>query len=172
MKMPWRHVTVLASIVWMLSGPAGLAAQAGGVPPIVSSITQTVPIPGDDSLTARIKACIAMGDVTCILTQWMAVKGVDRVPEWLALFQKSFEPANRQAGACVKVATSIHHGLLRLGQRPNFLRITLAGEQRKILGFDELVNGLLVRSHQIATNVQRLVPYPGMTVMVEVVESL
>jgi hypothetical protein len=199
MKTPWPRIMALVPIVWMLTGHVGLAAPPSSAPPILSSITRVTPVPGEDSLNARIKACIVMGDVTCIITQWMAFKGVERVPEWLTLFQKSLEPTNRRAGYCGKVATAIHDGLTRLGQRPNFLRITLSGEHRKILGFDELVNGLLVRSHQITTNgyhvavrlngriidaytglaglpeeeyLRRLVPYPGMTVMTEVVESL
>lgn len=77
--------------------------------------------------------------------------------------------------------------------------MTLVGEHRPILGFDEIVKGVLVKSHQVATNglhvavrlqgkiidaytglaglpeeeyLQRLVPYPGMKIAVEVVDSL
>jgi hypothetical protein len=199
MKMLKHRFAILAPILWMLIGNIGMAAQVTRTLAIVPLIANAAPVPGEDSMSARIKACILMGDVACISTQWMAFKGVERAPEWLSVFQKSFELENRRAGHCVKVATSIHEGLTRLGQRPDFLRITLSGEHRKILGFDEIVNGLFVRSHQLATNgyhvavrlngriidaytglaglpeeeyLRRLVPYPGMTMMTEVVERL
>lgn len=157
------------------------------------------PAPGDSSIRARLKACLLSGDLNCVIAQWMALKGTEKLPEWLTLFQRAFDAGKRQAGQCVGVAKAIHEGLTRLGQRPVFYRVSLVGEHRKILGFDEFVNGAFVKSHQVATNglhvavrfqgkiidaytglaglpeeeyLRRLVPYPGMKIAVEVVDSL
>ncbi|MFY1830927.1 hypothetical protein ACN47A_33765 [Myxococcus fulvus] len=164
-----------------------------------TSVKASPPILGDSSIQARLKACLLLGDVQCVVAQWMLLKNTDKVPEWLSHFQRAFDASNRQAGACSKVAQAIHEGLRRLGHRPEFFRVTLVGEQRKILGFDEVVNGVLVKSHQVATNglhvavrlqgriidaytglaglpeeeyVKRLIPYPGMKLVMETVESL
>jgi hypothetical protein len=176
-----------------------MAAQATPPSTVVPFILNAPPIPGDDTLRARIKVCLSTGDMACVVTQWMALKGTDKVPEWLSAFQKAFEPANRQAGNCVKVAKSIHEGLLKLGERPEYLRITLVGEYRKNLGFDEIANGVFIKNYQVATNgyhvavrlngkiidayaglaglpeeeyLQRLVPYPGMQMLTEITESI
>jgi hypothetical protein len=195
-----RHgVALFAVILWLLPGHGSMAAQVPPTSTVVPSILHATPIPGDDTLRARIKVCLSTGDLACIVTQWMALKGTDKVPEWLSAFQKAFEPANRQAGNCVKVAKSIHEGLIKLGERPEYLRITLAGEYRKNLGFDEVVNGVFVKNYQVATNgyhvavrlngkimdayaglaglpeeeyLRRLVPYPGMQILTEITESL
>jgi hypothetical protein len=166
---------------------------------IVSRVLNAPPVPGDDSLHAKLKACLLAGDVACVVTQWMALKGTEQAPEWLSQFQRAFELTNRQAGRCVGVAKDIYLGLHKLGQRPQYFRITVTGEHRRNQGFDEIVNGALVRSHQLSTNgyhvairldgrlidaytglaglpeedyLQRLVPYPGMQILTEVVERL
>jgi hypothetical protein len=119
-----------------------LPGVAGGQPPI----------PGESSIRAKLKACLLLGDLNCVAVQWVALKGTEKLPEWLTLFQRSFDAGKRQAGQCIGVAKAIHEGLTRLGQRPEFYRVTLVGEHRKILGFDEVVNGVFVKSHQVATN--------------------
>ena len=182
----WRITLLCTAISCALLLPFEAAA---GVPPA----------PGDDSLQAKLKSCLLAGNISCVVTQWMTLKGTDQVPEWLSQFQTAFEFTNRQAGRCVGVAKDISLGLQKLGQRPQYFRVTVAGEHRKILGFDEIVNGNLVRSHQLSTNgyhvavrldgriidaytglaglpeeeyIRRLVPYPGMQILTEVVESL
>ncbi|MBZ4419722.1 hypothetical protein [Myxococcus sp. RHSTA-1-4] len=176
-----------------------LVAWSAPTATLNATVLKSPPAPGDDSVRARLKACLLSGDLNCVVTQWMALKGLENVPEWLSRFQRAFDAGKRQAGQCVEVAKAIHEGLSRLGQRSEFYRVTLVGEHRKILGFDEIVNGVLVKSHQVATNglhvavrlqgriidaytglaglpeeeyLRRLVPYPGMKILVEVVDSL
>ncbi len=65
-------------------------------------------------------------------------------------FQNAFAAINREAGRCEGVAKTIHEGLSRLGQRPEYLRFTVDGDV-KLLGFNEVSQGILVRSHQLST---------------------
>ncbi|WP_144369960.1 hypothetical protein [Myxococcus stipitatus] len=175
------------------------AARASPPSMVGAAVKSTPPAPGDSSIQARLKACLLLGDVQCVVAQWMLLKGTDKVPEWLSRFQWAFETSNRQAGQCPKVAKAIHEGLTRLGERPEFYRLTLVGEHRKFLGFDEIVKGVLVKSHQVTTNglhfvvrlqgrifdaytgpaglpeeeyVRRLIPYPGMKLVMETVDSI
>jgi hypothetical protein len=97
-----------------------------------------------------LKACLLLGDLQCVVTQYLVLHGISRAPDWLVVFQNAFSVANRQAGRCVLVARNIHQGLSRLGQRPEYVRVTVEGDGR-LLGFDELANGVLVRTHQVAT---------------------
>ncbi|WP_434379899.1 hypothetical protein [Melittangium boletus] len=108
------------------------------------------PAPGDDTLRARLKACLRAGDMTCVVDQYLLLKDLGRVPDWLVAFQGAFAVANRKAGECEKVARLVHRGLMELGQRPEYLRFTVRGNVR-LLGFDELSKGILVKSHQLAT---------------------
>lgn len=157
-----------------------------------------VPSPGEDSLRGKLKACLLAGDLTCVVTQWMAITGSSKVPDWLALFRNAFSTENRRAGECLKVARAVHLGLRRLGQQPQFIRFTVQGDG-ELIGFDEVVNGRLVRTHQVANNglhvavklqgriidaytglaglpeeeyLKRLLPYPGSRLIPEVLESL
>lgn len=189
------RVIVLLLLLGLAPATGSAQGPAAHVPPLILS---TPPAPGDDSIRARLKACLARGDLACVATQWTLLKGKDKVPEWLADFQRAFQAANREAGKCVHVAQTVHHALRKLGERPEFFRITVTGEYRKLLGFDEIVKGVLVRTHQLATNgfhvavrlngriidaytgpaglpeeeyLQRLTPYLGMKMFTEVVES-
>jgi len=108
------------------------------------------PAPGDDSIKARLKACLLMGELACVVDQYLLLKDIGRVPDWLVAFQGAFAVANRKAGECEKVARLIHEGLTRLGQRPEWVRFTVHGP-RKVLGFDELSRGAVSRTHQLAT---------------------
>jgi hypothetical protein len=162
-----------------------------------TSARASPPLPGDDSLRARLKACLLLGDIQCVVSQYLSVEGLTKAPDWLLRFQSSFAVANRQAGKCVEVAKGIYQGLFRLGQRPEYLRVTVEGEGR-LLGFDELANGVLVRTHQLAVTgyhvavrwgdkvldaytgpaglpvteyTQRLAASPGSKIIIEAVES-
>jgi hypothetical protein len=107
------------------------------------------PTPGDSSIQARLKACILAGDLQCVVTQYLLLKDIGRVPDWLVSFQNAFAAINREAGKCESVARTIHDGLTRLGQRPEYLRITVQGHG-KVLGFDEVSQGALLRTHQLS----------------------
>jgi hypothetical protein len=72
------------------------------------------PTPGDSSIRARLKACILMGDLECVVTQYLLLKDIGRVPGWLVAFQNAFTSINREAGKCESVAKTIHEGLTRL----------------------------------------------------------
>lgn len=155
------------------------------------------PAPGDDSPRARLKACLLLGDLQCVVAQYLLLQGTNRAPDWLVIFQNSFSIANRRAGRCIEVARNIHLGLSRLGQRPEYVRVTVEGDSR-LLGFDELIDGVLVRTHQVATTgyhiavklgdrvldaytgpaglklseyTQRLITSPGSRLVIELVEE-
>ncbi|MET0404391.1 MAG: hypothetical protein ABW123_18410 [Cystobacter sp.] len=64
-------------------------------------------------------------------------------------FQNVFAPAHRKAGECEWVARIVHEGLLKLGQRPEFIRFRVEGRVQ-LLSFSEVSNGV-VKTHQIAT---------------------
>jgi hypothetical protein len=108
------------------------------------------PLPGDESIRARLKACLLMGDLNCVVTHYLLLKDIGRVPDWLVAFQNAFAVANQKAGECTKVAKTIHEGLTRLGQNPEFLRFTIRG-RAMVMGFDEISNGVLIRTHQLST---------------------
>ncbi|ATB34275.1 hypothetical protein [Melittangium boletus] len=108
------------------------------------------PAPGDDSIKARLKACVLAGDLACVVDQYLLLKDIGRAPGWLVAFQGAFATANRKAGECEKVAKLIHEGLTRLGQRPEYLRFTINGP-RKVMGFDEFSHGVLTKTHQLST---------------------
>ncbi len=89
------------------------------------------------------------GDLTCVMSQYAALQGKDRIPRWLEDFRNAFALANRRAGRCEEVARTIHHALRKLGERPEYLRVSVEGRP-KLLGFDEVVNGSLVKNYQVA----------------------
>ncbi|ATB40205.1 hypothetical protein CYFUS_005653 [Cystobacter fuscus] len=113
------------------------------------------PMPGDDSIRARLKACLLVGDMACVVDQYLALKDIGRMPGWLVSFQGAFSVANRKAGKCEKVARLVHQGLVKLRQQPEVLRFTVQGDT-KLLGFNEISNGVLVRSHQVALTGQHV----------------
>jgi hypothetical protein len=101
------------------------------------------PLPGDDSIRARLKACMLAGDMPCVVDQYLVIQDIGRVPGWLVAFQGAFSLANRKAGECEKVARLIHQGLVKLGQQPEVLRFTAKGDT-PLLGFNEFSNGVLI----------------------------
>ncbi len=107
------------------------------------------PTPADSSIRARLKACILKGDLECVVTQYLLLKDIGRAPGWLVSFQNAFASINREAGKCESVAKTLHEGLTRLGQRPEYLRITVQGHG-KLLGFDEVSQGVLLKTHQLS----------------------
>lgn len=108
------------------------------------------PMPGDDSIRARLKACLLVGDMACVVDQYLALKDIGRVPGWLVSFQNAFAITNRKAGECERVARTVHEGLTRLGQQPEYIRFTVEGRVR-LLSFSDVSNGVVVKTHQVAT---------------------
>jgi hypothetical protein len=127
----------------------GLASSPAAIAPLPAVVLGTPPLPGDESIRARLKACILLGDLTCVVDQYLLLKDIGQVPGWLVSFQNAFAVASRKAGECERVAKTIHEGLTRLGQRPEYVRFSVDGEV-KVLGFNEFSNGVFVRSHQLA----------------------
>ena len=113
------------------------------------------PSPGDDSIRARLKACLLAGDMACVVDQYLLLQDAGRVPGWLVSFQNAFSAASRKAGECERVARTIHEGLSKLGQRPEIVRFTVEGGT-KLLGFNEISNGVLIKSHQLALTGQHV----------------
>ncbi|WP_158501830.1 hypothetical protein [Vitiosangium sp. GDMCC 1.1324] len=117
------------------------------MPALVSSSS---PGPQDDTILGRLKACLLMGDMQCVVTQYMALNDLGRMPGWLVAFQNAFAIANRRAGECERVARAIHQGLLEFAQKPAFIRFSVQGETQ-LLGFDVVENGILVKNLQVST---------------------
>ncbi|WNG33526.1 hypothetical protein F0U61_07770 [Archangium violaceum] len=113
-------------------------------------VARAAPGPQDDSIRGRLKACLLLGDMQCVVTQYMALKDLGRMPDWLVAFQNAFAVANRRAGECEKVARAIHRGLVRFAQKPVFIRFSVEGET-KLLGFDVVERGVLVNNLQVST---------------------
>ncbi|WP_147332854.1 hypothetical protein [Archangium gephyra] len=113
------------------------------------------PGPQDESIRARLKACLLMGEMQCVVDQYLLLKDLGRMPGWLVAFQNAFAVANRRAGECEKVARAIHEGLRELAQKPVFIRFTVEGDFKQ-LGFDVTSNGVVVRNLQVAPTGQHV----------------
>ncbi|WNG57061.1 hypothetical protein F0U59_21550 [Archangium gephyra] len=133
----------------------GLASTPAAMTALPSLVLGNPPLPGDESLRARLKACILAGDLDCVVDKYLLLKDIGRVPGWLVAFQNAFAMANRKAGECEKVAKTIHEGLSKLGQRPEYFRFSVRGNTR-LLSFDEFSEGVLIRSHQLSTTGKHL----------------
>lgn len=127
-----------------------MASPPRAVAHLPTFVLGTPPLPGDESIRARLKACLLMGDMNCVVTQYLLLKDLGRVPDWLVAFQNAFSVANQKAGACEKVARTVHESLLKLGQRPEFIRFTIHGPAR-VMGFDEISNDGVAKTHQLST---------------------
>jgi len=149
------RATTALLVLLCLSPLPGLASSPTAMTRLPSLVLSNPPLPGDESIRARLKACILAGDLHCIVDKYLLLKDIGRVPGWLVAFQNAFAVANRRAGECEKVARSIHEGLTRLGQNPEYFRFSVQGNTR-LLSFDELARGVLVRSHQLSTTGKHL----------------
>ncbi|QRK05743.1 hypothetical protein JQX13_37190 [Archangium violaceum] len=65
---------------------SGLASSPETMAPLPSLVLNTAPLPGDESIRARLKACILMGDLNCVVDQYLLLKDIGRVPGWLVAF--------------------------------------------------------------------------------------
>lgn len=150
-----RGAAPTALLLLCLLPVRGLASSPTAMTLLPSLVLGNPPLPGDESIRARLKACILAGDLNCVVDKYLLLKDIGRVPGWLVAFQNAFAVANRKAGECEKVARAIHEGLTRLGQRPEYFRFSVQGNTR-LLSFDELSKGVLVRSHQLSTTGKHL----------------
>ncbi len=107
------------------------------------------PAPGDDTIKARLKACLVSGDMACVVDQYLVLKDIGRMPGWLVAFQNAFAVANRKAGECERVARTVHEGLVKLGQRPEFIRFSVRGESG-LLSFSEASKTGAPKAYQVA----------------------
>jgi hypothetical protein len=114
-------------------------------------LANTPPGPQDDTIRARLKACLLMGDMKCVVDEYLLLKDLGRMPGWLVAFQTAFSITNRRPGECEKVARSIHMALREFAQRPVFIRFSTKSESR-VMGFDVIENGVFVKNLQLSTN--------------------
>ncbi len=135
-------VLLCCQVAWAQGG--SLASQ---VPALVLS---NPPGPQDGSIRARLKSCLLLGEMQCVVEQYLLLKDIGQMPGWLVAFQNAFAVANRRAGECEKVARAIHQGLREFAQQPVFIRFTVQGEY-KYLGFDMTRNGVVVKNLQVST---------------------
>ncbi|WP_143177695.1 hypothetical protein [Cystobacter ferrugineus] len=102
---------LLAQASWAQA--AGTATQLTG-----RVLTNTPPGPQDDTIRARLKACLLMGDMKCVVDEYLLLKDLGQMPGWLVAFQNAFSITNRRPGECEKVARAIHTALREFTQRP------------------------------------------------------
>ncbi|HYO52067.1 hypothetical protein, partial [Archangium sp.] len=103
-----------------------------------------------ESIRARLKACLLMGEMQCVVEQYLLLKDIGQMPGWLVAFQNAFAVANRRAGECEKVARAIHLALRKFAQTPVFIRFSVEGPYKQ-LGFDVVENGGSVKNLQVST---------------------
>jgi hypothetical protein len=137
MKRSWPVLLVVLLCCQVAWGHGG--SLASHVPELV---LRNPPGPQDESIRARLKSCLLLGEMQCVVEQYLLLKDLGRMPGWLVAFQNAFSVANRRAGECEKVARSIHLGLREFGQRPVFIRFTVEGTYKQ-LGFDTVENGVM-----------------------------
>jgi hypothetical protein len=202
-RMRMTCCSAVAVALLLVLGGGGVHAQVAGaavsqLPPVVLGPTPD-PVPGDDTLRAKIKACLLAGEMKCVVDNYLLLKDIGRAPEWLVVFQNAFAVVNRRAGECKRVAEAIHEGLRQLGQTSQFVRFTSKGDGLQVIGFDEVAEGTVIRTYQVASNgthwavrfhdkiidaytglkglpleeyLRRLQPAPGNQIVYEVVDSL
>ncbi len=130
-------------VAWAQGG--SLASQ------VLALVLSNPPGPQDGSIRARLKSCLLLGEMQCVVEQYLLLKDIGQMPGWLVAFQNAFAVANRRAGECEKVARAIHQGLREFAQHPVFIRFTVQGKYPQ-LGFDVVENGVLVKNLQISSN--------------------
>jgi hypothetical protein len=135
-----------------MHGASQFLAYAPAASYLLAQVLNSPPAPGDESIRARLKSCLLLGDMACVVDQYLLLKDLGRMPGWLVVFQNAFAETNRRAGECERVARAIHQGLRELGQKPEYIRFTVRGDARKMLAFDEVSKGLVLKTHQVATN--------------------
>ena len=142
----WVLLGLLLPALATWAQAAGTATQLTG-----RVLTNTPPGPQDDTIRARLKSCLLMGDMKCVVDEYLLLKDLGRMPGWLVAFQNAFSITNRRPGECEKVAQAIHMALREFTQRPVFIRFSIRGES-KLMGFNVVENGLLVRNLQVSPN--------------------
>ena len=135
-------VLLACQVAW-----ADARSLSSSLPTLMLSST---PGPQDESIRARLKVCLLMGEMQCVVEQYLLLKDLGRMPGWLVAFQNAFAVANRRAGECEKVARAIHEGLREFAQQPVFIRFTVEGAYKQ-LGFDVTRNGVVVQNLQVSS---------------------
>ncbi len=144
----WNWPVLLMLLIFCQVAQAHGGSLASRVPALVLS---NPPGPQDESIRARLKSCLLMGEMQCVIDQYLLLKGIGQMPGWLVAFQNAFAVTNRRAGECEKVARAIHQGLSELAQKPVFIRFSVQGKYPQ-LGFDVVENGVLVKNLQVSSN--------------------
>lgn len=153
MRMTRCSAVVVALLLALGAGGAHArapGAAASQLPHLVFGPTPD-PVPGDDTLRAKIKACLIAGEMKCMVDNYLLLKDIGRVPAWLVAFQNAFAVANRRAGECERVARRIYEGLQQLGYKAQFIRFNVEGKFEQ-MGFDEFVNGVFIKNHHVTSN--------------------
>ncbi|WP_143177784.1 hypothetical protein [Cystobacter ferrugineus] len=88
--------------------------------------------------------------MACVVEQYLVLQDIGRVPGWLVSFQNAFALTNRKAGECERVARTVHDGLTRLGQRPEYVRFRVEGESGLLSFSDISTNGAVIKTYQVA----------------------
>jgi hypothetical protein len=143
----WSWPVLLVVLLFCQVARADGRSLAAHLPTLALSSS---PGPQDESIRARLKACLLMGEMQCVVEQYLLLKDLGRMPGWLVAFQNAFAVANRRAGECEKVARAIHEGLREFAQQPVFIRFTVDGSFKQ-LGFDVTRNGVVVQNLQVSS---------------------
>ncbi|MFE8599621.1 hypothetical protein [Archangium violaceum] len=78
-------ITVLLVLLCLLP-LRGLASPSVVMPSLPSLVLGSPPLPGDESIRARLKACLLMGDLNCVVDQYLLLENIGRAPGWLVAF--------------------------------------------------------------------------------------
>ncbi|WP_309893218.1 hypothetical protein [Archangium sp.] len=143
----WASLGIV--LLSLLCGHVARAEGRTAASHLPALLLSSPPGPQDESIRARLKACLLMGEMQCVVEQYLLLKDLGRMPGWLVAFQNAFADNSRRAGECEKVARAIHLALREFAQKPVFIRFSVEGTHKQ-LSFDVMENGVMVRNLQIS----------------------
>jgi hypothetical protein len=143
----WTSLGVV--LLALLCGQVAWADGRTAASHVSALVLSSPPGPQDESIRARLKACLLMGEMQCVVEQYLVLKDLGRMPGWLVAFQNAFAEGSRRAGECEKVARAIHLGLREFAQKPVFIRFSVEGRYKE-LSFDVMENGVFVKNLRIS----------------------
>jgi hypothetical protein len=145
-SLPGRHDDLLA-----LSTPTGFvhptASGALPAPPVARAVPAVA-----ESTRLRFLALLTQGNLRGALEVWETHTG-RTAPQAAWSMTAAFDKVNQVAGACMRVARSVHEGFKSLGFQPRFVRFVPPAEGEELLGW-EMQAGVPGSTIQIADNAQ------------------
>lgn len=103
---------------WLVLCAVGPQRAYGSVPLIAASQVQGI----TDSARAKVLTHVARGEWAEAIQAYEVATGL-KAPLWLTGFKAAFDTSNQIAGACQRVAQTLHSGFAQLGGRPEYVRL-------------------------------------------------